>query len=138
MNRVGFQEISKIRRREASILLNAGHYQGAYYLVGYAVECALKACVAKQTKRHDFPDKKFAEEVYTHDLEKLVKKAGLAPDFDRDKNSDPLLAVNWAVVKDWKETARYDLGITVVQARDLFSACTARRSGILTWIRRRW
>ena len=30
----------------------------AYYLCGYAVDGRLKACIAKQTRRYDFPDKK--------------------------------------------------------------------------------
>jgi HEPN domain-containing protein len=83
MNRKAFQEISKIRVREAQELLDAGHYPGAFYLIGYAVECALKACVSKQVKRYDFPDKKLATEAFTHDLEKLVRVAGLAPKFQR-------------------------------------------------------
>jgi HEPN domain-containing protein len=137
MNRKTFQEISRIRAREARALLDAGYCSGAYYLVGYAVECALKACVSKQVKRYDFPDKKLANEAFTHDLEKLVRVAGLAPDFERDKRANPDLELNWAVVKDWSESTRYDFGITKVQARDLYSACTGR-NGVLPWIRKRW
>ncbi len=138
MNRKAFQEISRIRRREALTLLDAGHYPGAYYLIGYAVECALKACVSKQVKRYDFPDKKLANEVFTHNLEKLMKVAGLQPDFDRDKRANRVLELNWAVVKDWSESARYDSNITRADARDLYSACTGRNNGILTWIKKRW
>lgn len=54
MNRATFQRISELRRSDAKALLTAGHYPEAYYLVGYAVECALKACVAKQVQRYDF------------------------------------------------------------------------------------
>jgi len=59
-------------------------YLGSYYLIGYAVECALKAYVAKQVRRYDFPDKKLANEAFTHDLEKLVRVAGLIPILERD------------------------------------------------------
>jgi HEPN domain-containing protein len=121
MNRKVFQELTKIRVREARTLLDADHYPGAYYLIGYAVECALKACVSKQVKRYDFPDKKFANAAYTHGLEDLVGIAGLSLDLKRDRN----------------ESFRYDLGITRQQARDLYSACTGR-NGILSWIKRRW
>jgi HEPN domain-containing protein len=138
MNRSDFQRIAKIRIDEAKALLNAGHYPGAYYLVGYAVECAIKACVAKQVKRYDFPDKKVANEAFTHDLEKLVKVAGLGPIFENDRQADPALELNWAVVKDWNESSRYDVEITAAQARDLFSACTERQSGILAWVKKRW
>lgn len=77
MNRPALQQISKMRVREASTLLKAGHFLGSYYLIGYAVECALTACVAKHVRRYDFPHKKLANEAFTHDLEKLVRVAGL-------------------------------------------------------------
>jgi len=138
MNRSTLQKLSNLRWREAAALLRAGHYAAAYYLIGYAVECALKACVAKQVKRYDFPDKRLAGEAFTHDLEKLVKVAGLEPELQKDLKANSLLELNWAVVKDWSEGARYELGITNAQARDLYSACTARRNGILAWIKKRW
>lgn len=137
MDRRSFQEISKIRTHEARTLLDAGHYPGAYYLIGYAVECAIKACVAKQVKRYDFPDKNLANQAFTHNLEKLVGIAGLATDFENDRKAKPALDLNWAVVKDWSESTRYESGITEAQARDLYSACTGRY-GILPWIKKRW
>jgi HEPN domain-containing protein len=115
MNRQLFQSVTKLWIQEARILLGAGQYAGAYYLIGYAVECALKACVAKQVKRFDFPDKKIANEAFTHDLEKLIRVAGLAPEFDRDRKANAALDLNWAVVKDWTEPVRYELGITAAQ-----------------------
>lgn len=138
MDRATFQRISELRRREAAALLTAGQYPGAYYLVGYAVECALKACVAKQVRRYDFPDRKLANEAFTHDLEKLMKLSGLAPDLEKEMQANKPLELNWAVVKDWSESSRYEIGISEAQARDLYSACTARRDGVLNWVRRRW
>lgn len=138
MNRASFQRISELRRREAAILLKAGQYPGAYYLLGYAIECALKACVAKQVRRYDFPDKKLANEAFTHELEKLMRLSGLAPELEKETRTNQALELNWAVVKDWSESSRYEIGISEVQARDLYSACTARRDGVLNWIRRRW
>jgi HEPN domain-containing protein len=138
MNRGGFQQISEIRRRDAATLLKARQYSGAYYLTGYAVECALKACVAKQVRRYDFPDRKLANEVFTHDLEKLMSLAGLAPELKKEMETNKHLELNWAVVKDWSESSRYEIGITEAQARDLYSACTARKDGVLNWIKRRW
>lgn len=137
MTRANFHKVSALRHREAGALLAAGHYPGAYYLIGYAVECALKACVAKQVRRYDFPDKKLANEAFTHDLEKLIRVAGLAPDFEGDRRANPELELNWAIVKDWSETVRYEVGITEPQARELYAACTGR-NGVLPWVRKRW
>ena len=68
MNRVDLQALSETRIREAKSLLAAEFMDGAYYLAGYSVECALKACIAKQTQEHDFPDKKLVNESHTHNL----------------------------------------------------------------------
>jgi HEPN domain-containing protein len=77
MNRLDFQKLAELRLLEAEVLLDAGKYEGAYYLCGYAVECALKACIAKLTKEHDFPDKATVNDSYTHDLGKLLGVSGL-------------------------------------------------------------
>lgn len=138
MNRADLQHISIQRRREAAALLRAELFPGAYYLIGYAVECALKACIARQVGKYDFPNKKLAQESWTHDLEILVRLAGVGPDLSRDAKLNAALQLNWTIVKDWSEKARYDLTVTRVQARDLYSACTSRRNGILSWIRQRW
>jgi HEPN domain-containing protein len=137
MNRILLQKLASVRVHEARTLLMAGHYPGAYYLIGYAVECALKACISKQVKQYDFPDKKLAEKAYTHALEQLVKTAGLERDFIEDRQKNPELDLNWTVVKDWKETARYDPNISSQPANDLYSACTGA-NGVLPWIIKRW
>jgi len=138
MNRVTFQVLSETRREEASALLSAGHYPGAYYLAGYAVECALKACVAKQVRQFDFPDKKLANAAFTHDLEQLVKVAGLETDLEQAMRNNKNLELNWTIVKDWSEQARYQPRISRAKARDFLSACSAPRNGILSWVKRRW
>ena len=138
MNRRDFQALSKLRRREANALLKARQYPGAYYLAGYALECALKACIAKQVKLHEFPNKKLAQEVFTHDLGRLLQLSGLQPDFDVHLNSNAAFQLNWTIAKDWSEASRYDLTLSQAQARDLYSACTARQNGILSWISSRW
>lgn len=50
MFRKDFQDLAMVRVREAEMLLAAGLFDGAYYLAGLAVECALKACIAKATQ----------------------------------------------------------------------------------------
>jgi hypothetical protein len=138
MNRSDLQGLSRQRRREAAALLRTRHFGGAYYLTGYSVECAIKACIAKQTRRFDFPSKNIAPKVFVHDLQVLVKLAGLWPDLERDLKVNPAFQLNWAIVKDWSEESRYDRTITRAQARDLYSACTSRKNGVLPWIRQRW
>jgi len=138
LNRKSLQRISHLRLREARTLLQAGLPSGAYYLSGYAVECALKSCVAQQTKEHDYPNKKLANSAYTHDLEALVSAAGLSVAFKLARGSNRTLELNWAVVKDWTVDSRYMLNIDTIQAKDMLSACTSRLNGVLTWIKKEW
>jgi len=137
MKRTEFQVVARMRVREAKALLDAGHYPGAYYLVGYSIECALKACVARQVRRCDFPDKKLANEAHTHNLENLIRVAALGRAFEADRQANAALEVNWAIVKDWTTAARYEVGVSEAQARDLYSACVGR-NGVLPWVKKRW
>jgi len=136
MNRYEFQELSRIRLRESRSLFTVGHFDGAYYLAGYSIECALKACIARRTKRHDFPDKKAVDKSYTHNLEQLVAAAELKPLLDAEIQTNQAFALGWAVAKDWTEESRYERRGRQ-QARDLLRAVGAR-SGVLAWVRRYW
>ncbi len=48
MNKSDLEKIVDIRIKEAKVLFDAECYEGAYYLAGYALECAIKACIAKK------------------------------------------------------------------------------------------
>ena len=50
MNRADLQKLAEERLADAELLLANGRFGGAYYLSGYVVECALKACIAQLTK----------------------------------------------------------------------------------------
>jgi hypothetical protein len=137
MNRADFQALADIRIAEAQQLLAAGLYDGAYYLAGYAVECALKACIARRTNQYDFPDKEFLLACYTHAIEKLVNVAGLTTDRDRDAPVRSVLAVNWNVVSDWTEGSRY-VRKPAAEAQALVQAIADPNNGVLQWIKARW
>jgi len=138
MNRRDFQKLAQIRLNEAVALFKNGCFSGAYYLAGYAIECGLKACIAKKTRQYDFPpDRRTIEGVYTHDLERLVKSAGLDLALDEDLRSNKKLAQCWAVVKDWSEQSRYEEKDRQMTA-DLLDAIAGCPDGVLQWIKRRW
>ena len=137
MNREDLQALSGIRIKEAKALLDKALYDGAYYLCGYAIECALKACIAKNVKQYDFPDKNTVRDSYTHDLVKLVKTAGLSDELKRKIASNPRFAANWDIVKDWSEDSRYKRN-KKVEASDLYSVIAAPKNGILLWIKKHW
>jgi HEPN domain-containing protein len=109
VNKKILQALAEARVADARALLNAKRFDAAYYLAGYAIECALKACIAKRTRLHDFPDKEFARKVYTHDLDDLLGIAGLKGQLQQRFHQDPALEAKWGIVKDWSEQARYEM-----------------------------
>lgn len=137
MNRADLQRLSNTRIREATILFKAGEHSGAYYLAGYSVECALKACFARNIKRYDFPDRDGASKVFTHKLKELVKLAQLNTELARAENTNTQFKSGWDLVCQWTEESRYALW-TKAEAEDILNAITKRRDGVLPWIKRHW
>jgi len=137
VNRSELKSLADLRLKEARALLNKRLYDGAYYLTGYAVECGLKACIAKKTKRYDFPDRRIVNDSYTHDLNLLIKVSGLQVDLEVEMRRDRDFEVNWAIVKDWNETSRY-VRHEAQAAKSLYAAVTDSRHGVLRWLKRHW
>jgi len=135
MNRNDFQQLSDIRVKEAKILLDNQCFDGAYYLLGYAVECALKSCISKQFKEHDFPDLQTVKDSYTHNLNKLLVTAGLKQQLHTDGQTNPQLQSNWMLVTNWSEQFRYQHSITQPTAQDFYNAVTDNQAGILPWLK---
>lgn len=138
MNRADLQSLAELRIREAKLLLDSGSYQGAYYLAGYSIECALKACIARRTQQFDFPDKKLVNQVFTHNLVSLLRISGLDGDLQKEVQSNPDFSDNWEVVKDWTEESRYLLSVAPKTATDLFNAIADSDSGVLNWLKKSW
>jgi HEPN domain-containing protein len=137
LNRKELQALSRIRLREARALTSLGMHDGAYYLAGYCVECALKACIAKMTQRHDFPDKRKADSSYTHSVEKLLKVAELEEARAEEARRDAAFRDNWDRVQWWSEQSRYST-TSAEAARGLIEAVSDRNHGVLRWLEQYW
>jgi HEPN domain-containing protein len=147
MNRTDFQQLADLRLKEAEALLVADFPEGAYYLAGYAVECALKACIAKRTREHDFPEKKLVIDSHTHDLGKLLDLAGLSDLLKNDVAGNIELKLDWETVREWSEQSRYRLYDQLYDgnpfgglhdAKLLIDAVESKKGGVLRWIRQSW
>ncbi|MBM3237734.1 HEPN domain-containing protein [Candidatus Poribacteria bacterium] len=75
-----YEEISRRMLTDARFLLKNGRWHGAVYLAGYAVECKLKAAVCRYLGVEVLP-----ESFRTHDIQSLIRSAGLAEAVDSDK-----------------------------------------------------
>ena len=118
-------------------MLDLGFYDGAYYLGGYAVECAIKACIAKGTERHEFPDRKKVESSHSHNLRDLIKVAGLEDERREKAGNDPEIQRKWDIVEEWSEQSRYRKNLPE-SARELLMAISDRRHGVISWIKLHW
>jgi hypothetical protein len=138
VTKVEFQELAEQRLVEAKALLDQGQWDGAYYLAGYAVELALKACIIKTLLATDaFPDREFSKNCYTHDIEKLVGLAKLDGARKTAMNADPDRSTNWRFAKDWSEEKRYHR-IDKTEAEALYAAIADAAHGVLPWIKAQW
>jgi hypothetical protein len=142
VNRAELQRLAGERILDAEALLRATRWSAAYYLVGYAVECALKSCVLHHVEKTGmiFRERKYLKDLgdcWTHELDKLLKLANLEVDLGVAIGANPILGGYWGVVKDWKETSRYDQKAEN-EARRLHEAVTHDPDGVLKWLQTHW
>jgi HEPN domain-containing protein len=137
VTRRDLRELALIRLKEAWVLLRNGYYDGAYYLSGYCIECALKACIAKRTCRYEFPDKKTADASHTHRLEDLLRVAQLSEEHRKEVRANVLFEAKWNVVKDWSEHSRYEKH-SREDAENILAAISDKTHGVFKWIMQHW
>ncbi len=138
MNRSDFQELAELHLQHAKALLEAQLYSGAYYLCGYVVECALKACICKRTNQFDFyPRPEEARDAWTHKFAKLVRVAELDEQFTSARQADNALDVKWREAESWSERSRYERH-SQEEAEDFFAAVSDPAHGVLACIKRFW
>lgn len=112
--------------------MNGQHWDGAYYVAGYAVEFAIKIILIKQiTTSQALPPKEDLNAYYSHDLEKLLRLTGL----DRVLDEDEQLTHAWKTTKNWNEQQRYTIGKTLASAVELIQAII---QVILPWLKTHW
>ncbi len=132
LDRLSLQRLSQQRLHEARALYRARHWSGAYYLAGYAIECAFKARIAARTEQHEFPPTpKIASRVHVHDLARLLIEADF-PDMPADVRTE-----HWSTVRDWTVDSRYRDDISRSMARSLIRAIDGK-GGVLRWARNYW
>lgn len=131
--------ISNIRLLEAKTLFNNQLYDGAKYLSGYVIETALKARICKILDS-DYPCGNISRSFFTHDLDDLVKLAGLQKTLDAKLSSDVNFKTNWSLATNWTEVFRYKpIGTsTHTEIQDIINAIENPNDGILTWLQTKW
>jgi HEPN domain-containing protein len=107
LTRPVLERLAALRLTDAQLLHESVRYSSAYYLSGYAVELALKACIAKQFVQETIPERELVNAIYTHDLESLLTTAPLKDALRVASARDHRLALNWNAASRWTESSRY-------------------------------
>jgi hypothetical protein len=105
LSRAELRKIARTRIAEARKLFDARRYDGAVYICGYGVECALKARTLTTLRWPGFPETKKEFEQFqsfrTHNLETLLSLSGRKP------KVSTTYAVEWSGVAKWDPELRY-------------------------------
>lgn len=137
LSRNDLQKLAEVRLEDAIILFKAGKASSAYYLAGYSIELALKACISRLFQLDVIPDKAFVNAIYTHSLENLLNVSGLLPQFKEDSKTDAQFAAYWGIVSKWNETSRYQL-TDKMTAAVLIQSIQDQDHGVFQWVRKHW
>ena len=131
------EKLAQVRLDDALFLFRANRSSSAYYLAGYAVELALKACIAKLMLPNMIPDKAFINAIYTHNLDNLLSTAGLRPQFDKEITADTRFAAYWVIANNWNEESRYEFWDPMSAAK-LLEAVNEPKHGVFQWVIKHW
>ena len=140
MKKNELKQLADDRIADVQVLLDSKGWSAAYYLAGYATECALKACVLSYVEKNSdviFREKKYSENCWTHKIDTLLELADLMTLRDQESASNPAFLLNWQTAKDWNPETRYRQ-VLEPEARKLFEAITDSNHGVLQWIKARW
>lgn len=119
----------------ARSLIAAGRFSSAYYLAGLAVECALKAKIARAFKASTWPKKAFVNSIHDHNITKLVGLADLESEL-ATKCGTASFKNYWKTVSGWKNESKYEQW-SEAEARDMVRASLGQ-SGVVSWIKKHW
>jgi hypothetical protein len=105
------EELYKHRLEDVKNLYDTGRYDGAFYLLGYVLEIALKRRICITLSWDGYPNAKKEFENFTsfrtHDLDNLLHLSGV------EKKILEELPWAWSAFNDWSPEVRY-----VMQRRD--------------------
>lgn len=99
-------EMANSKLEDAKALYDAGRFDGAIYMTGYAIELWLKACICKTLNWQGFPEKngefsRSKSKLKTHDLIALREFSGIEEKINREYKAE------WSTVVNWSPERRY-------------------------------
>jgi hypothetical protein len=137
ITKADLETLSSTRLEDARQLFRTGRFSAAYYLAGYAVELAIKACIAGVFQANAIPDKAFVTAIYSHKLDELLGLAGLKTKLTADMRDDPALSASWGIASKWNQASRYEMRDQFAAA-SIINAVGDEQHGVLQWLKKHW
>jgi len=127
------ETLGETRLKEAEVLRDAGHYCGAIYLGGYAVECYLKVAICKAMDWDEL-----RETFMSHDLKTLLVHSGLERkirDVPGVQRSFKQISEVW--VMETRKAIRYQDTATFKfeDARKFLNGVADEKVGVVPWVK---
>lgn len=115
------ETIAQARLLDAEALIQAGRFDGATYICGYAIELSLKAKICKTLNWEGFPfsanEFKNYQSFKVHNLEVLLHLSGIEDEITLNHSAD------WSCISAWNPESRYNATETSQQdATDMLLA----------------
>ena len=148
--RIEFQELATLRLEEASILLAKNYPDGAFYLAGYAVECALKSAIYRTLNIDDFFELNSAkahsakvkddvlQKFRTHDYGTLLALSGCYYKLDTAITLDVILGDAWTIIRTLSWTEQYRYETTTRKGQVAVQGFIDSVNIFLQWIKTHW
>lgn len=134
LSQTELRSLAELKLRDSKLLLDNSSYSNAYYLAGYVVELGLKACVARQIRQDEIPDREVLKGIYTHNFDSLAGLAGLKADLKKQQDADHMFQAYWGIVAEWSPDTRYDIQDSMA-AQLLWQSIADPEHGVLKWIK---
>lgn len=128
------EALAEDRLSEAKQLLSKKFWTGAAYLVGYCLELNLKAKIARKKFNGYWPPQALAADLHTHDLEILLREAGLLTALLSEPRARTSFGRRWHAVRVWRPSLRYER-LKQPRAVEMVDAVGNEPDGVARWLK---
>lgn len=140
------KQITKKRLKTVKVLLSVKDWDGAAYMMGFVLECALKAVICKTLHLVNYPEytgkQKVDDYFMTHRFDLLLKVSGMENIFSDRGPSESWR--NWSEFTveypgDWP-AMRYDINRKwdETKVKKLYTNLVESQNGLLKEVKKRW
>lgn len=134
-----WRELAKEHLSDLKALRAAERWSAIYHIAGVAVECGLKAIIARTFKLHCWPEKNLEQKIYQHTAKRLEEQLPnfAKTDLQNEQRRDPEFWIHWQLMLSWDVDTRYK-SYSQAEADGIYVAVTQPRHGVARWLRRHW